>query len=284
MTNIPDTDRLRQELASHLSASNVYGLPERWFTPESGSRPLVTPSVGAEATRGIAREASEPITALPCVRRVGPEEAATDDGPLALADEAIVQLRAEAESCRRCRLRDGCSKVVFGVGKTRRPLIAFVGEGPGADEDRVGEPFVGKAGQLLTAAITKGLGLRREDVYICNVVKCRPPGNRAPLPDEVAACTPYLFRQLELVNPSVIVTLGQPAQLALSGVSLGITKLRGTWQEWRGVPLMPTFHPAYILRNPPAKRYFWEDLQAVMGRLGMPAPGSRAEGGDAHGA
>jgi DNA polymerase len=169
----------------------------------------------------------------------------------------------------KCRLAETRTKVVFGAGKTQSPLIAFVGEGPGADEDRQGEPFVGKAGQLLTAAITKGLGLRREDVYIANVVKCRPPNNRTPLEDEVQSCIPYLFQQLELLQPRVIVTLGQPAQLALSGVKMGITKLRGNWQEWRGIKLMPTFHPAYILRNPAVKRQFWEDLQEVMREVGL---------------
>ncbi|HQH27315.1 MAG TPA: uracil-DNA glycosylase, partial [Oligoflexia bacterium] len=149
------------------------------------------------------------------------------------------------------------------------PPIVFVGEGPGADEDRIGEPFVGKAGALLTAAITKGLGLRREDVYICNVVKCRPPGNRTPAPDEAKACTPYLFRQLELLQPKVIVALGSPAQMALCGEPGGITRLRGKWLSWRGVRVMPTFHPAYLLRNPAAKRDFWEDLQAVMAEVGL---------------
>lgn len=183
--------------------------------------------------------------------------------------QLIEALSREALSCKKCRLSESRNKVVFGSGKIHRPLIAFVGEGPGADEDRIGEPFVGKAGQLLTAAITKGLGLRREDVYIANVVKCRPPGNRTPLPDESEACLPYLFSQLELIEPKVIVTLGQPAQLALVGVSGGITKVRGTWREWRGIKVMPTFHPAYLLRNPSAKRLFWEDLKAVMDELGL---------------
>ena len=183
------------------------------------------------------------------------------------------QLRAEALGCRRCRLCETRNKVVFGVGKSDSPVIAFVGEGPGADEDRQGEPFVGKAGQLLTAAITKGLGLQREDVYICNVVKCRPPENRTPMVDEVEACNPFLFRQLEIMSPKVIVTLGAPAQAALTGNLGGITKIRGKWLEWRGIPLMPTFHPAYILRSPAAKKPFWEDLQLVMDRVGLKSVG-----------
>ncbi len=175
----------------------------------------------------------------------------------------------EVVVCEKCRLAQTRNKVVFGAGNVNSPLIAFVGEGPGADEDRLGEPFVGKAGKLLTAAITKGLGLTREDVYIGNVVKCRPPNNRNPLEDEVAACFPYLEKQLLMIKPKVIVTLGQPAQLALSGIKMGITKLRGNWQEWRGIKLMPTFHPAYILRNPSVKRQFWEDLQEVMREVGL---------------
>lgn len=184
-------------------------------------------------------------------------------------DDELVELRQTALQCQQCRLCEGRKNVVFGTGKTRAPLIAFVGEGPGADEDRLGEPFVGKAGHLLDAAITKGLGLTREDVYICNIVKCRPPKNRAPLPDEVDSCVPFLYKQLELVAPQVIVTLGSPAQKALSGKSEGITKLRGRWLEWRGIRLMPTFHPAYILRNADAKRPFWEDLQEVMKVVGL---------------
>lgn len=181
------------------------------------------------------------------------------------------ELEAQVKVCTKCRLHEQRTNAVFGVGNKQARLV-FVGEGPGADEDLKGEPFVGRAGQLLTAAITKGMGLKREDVYICNVVKCRPPGNRAPLPDEVAACTPFLYRQLDLIKPEVIVTLGQPAQMALSGIEMGITKLRGKWQTWRGIKLMPTFHPAYLLRNPPVKKFFWEDLQAVMQELGIEKP------------
>lgn len=183
--------------------------------------------------------------------------------------EKLRALESQVKQCTKCRLAQTRKNVVFGTGLSTSPLIAFVGEGPGVDEDRVGKPFVGKAGELLTRAITNGLKLCREDVYICNVVKCRPPNNRTPLPDETESCTPYLVRQLELIKPQVIVALGGPAQQALSGVKLGITKLRGQWQEWRGVKLMPTFHPAYILRNPAAKKDFWEDLQLVMKELGL---------------
>lgn len=192
--------------------------------------------------------------------------------PTAPSGESYESLDLQALSsivaqCRKCRLCETRKKVVFGTGATHKPPIAFVGEGPGAEEDEQGEPFVGKAGQLLTAAITKGMGYQRSDVYICNVVKCRPPQNRTPLPDEVENCFPYLKRQLQLLQPQVIVTLGQPAQMALCGINMGITKLRGQWQQWNGIPLMPTFHPAYILRTPSAKALFWSDLKEVMKHL-----------------
>jgi DNA polymerase len=142
----------------------------------------------------------------------------------------------------------------------------FVGEGPGADEDRQGEPFVGRAGQLLTKII-ESIGLRREDVYIANVVKCRPPENRTPLPDEVATCSPFLFRQILAIRPRIIVCLGTPAAQAVLGTRETITRMRGTFREIEGFTVMPTFHPAYLLRNPAAKREVWEDMKQVMAAL-----------------
>jgi DNA polymerase len=150
----------------------------------------------------------------------------------------------------------------------------FVGEGPGADEDRSGEPFVGRAGQLLTDIIIKGMGLTRAEVYIANIVKCRPPDNRTPLPDEAATCMPFLEAQITAIGPEVIVALGATACTYLLGVHVQITKFRGTWSSFRGIPLMPTFHPSYLLRNPTgAKRQVWEDVQQVLTRLGLPIPG-----------
>jgi DNA polymerase len=157
------------------------------------------------------------------------------------------------------------------VGNPAAQLV-FVGEAPGADEDQRGEPFVGRAGQLLTEIITKGMGLRREDVYIANVIKCRPPGNRNPEPDEVATCEPFLIRQLELIKPRVVVALGKFAAHTLLQTKTPITKLRGQWFEYRGIKLMPTFHPAYLLRNPGDKRLVWSDIKAVMGELALPVP------------
>jgi uracil-DNA glycosylase len=181
-------------------------------------------------------------------------------------------LRADIGDCQNCKLAGGRTHLVFGVGNPKARLV-FVGEAPGHDEDLRGEPFVGRAGQLLTEIITKGMKIRREDVYICNVIKCRPPGNRNPEPDEVASCEPFLLRQLELIGPEVIVALGKFAAQTLLRDKTPITKLRGRWFDYHGIRLMPTFHPAYLLRNPGDKRLVWEDIQKVMGVLGMPVKG-----------
>jgi len=185
------------------------------------------------------------------------------------APETLEQVRADLGDCQRCKLAGGRRTLVYGVGNPKARLV-FVGEGPGADEDAKGEPFVGRAGQLLTEIITKGMQLRREDVYICNVVKCRPPGNRNPEPDEVAACEPFLMRQLGAIGPEVIVALGKFAAQTLLRSKTPITQLRGRWFDYQGVMLMPTFHPAYLLRNPGDKRLVWEDIQKVMRVLGLP--------------
>ena len=166
------------------------------------------------------------------------------------------------EDCRRCKLCTlGRSQIVFGVGNPKARLM-FVGEAPGEDEDKKGEPFVGRAGQLLTKII-EAIGLSRDQVYIANVIKCRPPGNRNPEPDEVAACEPFLFRQIEVIQPKVIVPLGKFAAQSLLKTMDPITKLRGRQFDYRGTILIPTFHPAYLLRNPSAKREVWDDMKKV---------------------
>jgi uracil-DNA glycosylase family 4 len=154
---------------------------------------------------------------------------------------------------------------VFGVGNPKARLI-FVGEGPGADEDRIGEPFVGRAGQLLNVMLPS-IGMRREDVYIANIVKCRPPGNRDPQPDEAATCMPFLKRQIELIKPSVIVLLGRIAARFLLGTTAPISSYRGRWTVWHGYDVLPTYHTAYLLRNPIAKRESWSDLKKLKQRL-----------------
>lgn len=194
--------------------------------------------------------------------------------PEELAHPARTDHTAELEAfyqsikdCQKCRLGATRTKFVFGVGNPNAELL-FVGEAPGYDEDQQGEPFVGKAGQLLTR-ILGAMGLTRQDVYICNVLKCRPPENRNPSPDEVAACDPHLRRQLEIIAPRVIVALGKFGCESLLGRQVAITRERGHWKDYRGAPVMPTYHPSYLLRNPDAKKEVWEDMKEVMRKLGL---------------
>ena len=168
--------------------------------------------------------------------------------------------------CRRCGLHKEKKNLVFGEGDPNASLV-FVGEGPGFDEDRVGRPFVGKSGQLLTRIIENGMGLTRDQVYICNVVKCHPPQNRDPNPEEIKACLPFLKAQLNVLRPRVICCLGRVACQALFGTHFRITAERGKWQTYEGISLMPTFHPAYLLRNEAAKRPVWEDIKKIMQKL-----------------
>lgn len=183
---------------------------------------------------------------------------------------SLEALADRIKACTLCPLCESRTHTVPGQGSPT-PEIIFIGEGPGATEDEQGLAFVGRAGQLLTKMI-EAMGLTREEVWIGNIVKCRPPGNRVPLPDEMEACMPYLKEQLALLKPKVIVCLGATAVKGLLDVKTGITKLRGTWMSFEGVDVMPTFHPAYLLRNPPGKKDVWQDLQAVMERVGRPVP------------
>ncbi len=183
----------------------------------------------------------------------------------------LATLESKVKACTKCSELAQCRKnVVFGVGNIHAELM-FVGEAPGADEDEQGEPFVGRAGQLLTKII-EAMGYQRSDIYIANVLKCRPPQNRTPLPDEMNNCRPYLLEQIDAIQPKVIVALGATAVRALLDVEIGITKMRGNWYTFHNTPIMPTFHPAYLLRNPPAKREVWEDMKTVLTKLGRPIP------------
>lgn len=188
------------------------------------------------------------------------------DNSKPLQAKSLEELRAAIGDCQRCKLCSGRTHLVFGVGNPKAKLM-FVGEGPGRDEDLQGEPFVGRAGQLLTDIITKGMGLKREDVYIANVVKCRPRENRNPEPDEVAACEPFLKKQIDLIRPKIIVGLGKFAVQTLLQSKVPITKVRGNWHSYHGIKLMPTFHPAYLLRNPADKKLVWEDIKKVIKEL-----------------
>jgi DNA polymerase len=176
--------------------------------------------------------------------------------------EALAAIRGDIGDCTRCKLHAlGRKQIVFGVGNTGADLM-FVGEAPGADEDEQGIPFIGRAGQLLTKII-EAIALTREDVYIANVIKCRPPQNRNPEPDEVATCEPFLFHQIDAIKPKVIVALGKFAAQTLLRTETPISRLRGQLFEYRGTKLIPTFHPAYLLRNPSSKREVWEDMKLV---------------------
>ncbi len=198
--------------------------------------------------------------------RLSPQAIAyLEGGPIQAA--SLEDLREDIGDCRRCRLYQGRTNLVFGEGTPKARLV-FVGEGPGREEDLEGRPFIGEAGRLLTKII-KAMGLTRESVYICNVVKCRPPNNRDPEADEIESCLPFLRRQLSLIQPDVICTLGRVAAQSLLGKEFRITRERGKWHSFIDIPLMPTYHPAYLLRNPTAKREVWEDIQEIMRHLGL---------------
>lgn len=217
------------------------------------------------------------LTEVPILKGASPASASSSASPTtsslvdpAAAARALEALRAEIGDCQRCRLGKGRTKLAFGVGNPCAEVM-FIGEGPGRDEDLQGEPFVGAAGQLLTKII-QAMGFRRDEVYIANIVKCRPPNNRNPEADEAATCMPFLIRQVEIVRPKVIVCLGSVAVQNLLATDRKITSIRGRWQEWRGVPVMPTYHPAFLLRNAAMKKPVWEDMRQVLERLGRKPP------------
>lgn len=204
------------------------------------------------------------------VHLLGEEEAKTEaeieaGNPGATDRPPLENIREELGDCRRCPLHSGRKTIVFGEGNPAARLV-FVGEAPGADEDLQGRPFVGRAGQLLTRII-EAMKMMRQDVYICNILKCRPPGNRNPLPAEIGACEPFLVKQLSAIRPRVICALGTFAAHTLLKSEAPITVLRGRWHQYQGIDLMPTYHPAYLLRNPNAKKQVWEDVQMIMKRL-----------------
>ncbi len=285
LTIVPDDDRdtvipalrewLRNERrlgAGHVAVSRVCARP-----PAAPEAPAADPRERARPAVRVATPLLLPDDAeLPaiCDRELSEAEARQALGQL---DEGY------AQGCTKCGLHAGRQRVVFGEGAARPP-IAFVGEGPGAEEDRQGRPFVGRAGQLLTRMIA-AMTLTRDQVYICNIVKCRPPGNRTPTDQEVEACWPYLCRQLAIMRPNVIVALGRPATQTLLQTRTPIGRLRGEFQDFPppgrhhpGLPttkLMPTFHPAYLLRSPGEKAKSWEDLKQVMQFLGIEIPPSR---------
>ena len=256
--------------AEVCALSGAVGLPPAAISP-------ARPERVADATPGPSPQAPAPASAAAPARAdaVAPDRAGpTPAVPRATAANVTQRLTVLAEEvarCTRCGLHRERTQTVFARG-TGSSGVCFVWEGPGADEDAQGFPFVGKAGQLLDRMIS-AMGFDRDEVYVCNIVKCRPPKNRKPEPDEMAACRPYLAEQLELVEPKVIVALGATAVEGLLGISGGITRLRGTWRLYNGrIAVMPTFHPAYLLRTPEAKRDVWNDLKQVLKHLGRPVP------------
>lgn len=213
---------------------------------------------------------AQPIESSPAATRIQEPMPIIEIPSIAPAGDTLLKISADIGDCKRCRLCEGRNKIVFGSGNEKASLV-FVGEGPGADEDAQGFPFVGRAGQLLTQMIEgtaskEGIKVTRPDVYICNVVKCRPPENRAPQPDEMEICGQFLFRQLMAIQPKAICALGATAAKAVLGTKEGVTKLRGNWHTWNNIPVMVTFHPSYLLRpyNQNAKREAWEDLKKVL--------------------
>jgi DNA polymerase len=241
-------------------ADRAEGLP----APEPDHVPVPPQARPAPAAAPAAPPGPRPADLAPGAPADAPPTAA----PPAWGEHPTLDaVRAVLGDCRRCALCERRTKIVFGDGHPDADIL-FVGEGPGENEDLQGLPFVGRAGELLTQMIEKGMGIPRSDVYICNIVKCRPPNNRNPLPPEVAACRPFLDGQIDAVAPRVIVSLGKPAASLLLGRDVAITRLRGTWQSYRGIPLMPTLHPAFVLRQYTAenRRAVWEDLKKALAK------------------
>ncbi len=222
-----------------------------------------------EVDRAVLAELARIPEAEPSVEAA--EELVATAVPIPEKFQSLEEIAMHVSTCRNCLLCAARMNTVPGEGNADSPDILFIGEGPGADEDAQGRPFVGKAGQLLTRMI-EAMGYRREQVFIANLVKCRPPNNRAPLPEEMEACLPYLRQQIGLIKPKTIVGLGATAIKGLLGKTTGITRLRGTWQEYEGIKLMPTFHPSYLLRDPSKKKDVWQDLQLVLKELGKEPP------------
>ena len=273
MTAMPDAyDQLLEATIQHLEGLKNRGVR---FVPVSREN-LAALGQTPRRVAQVARSAPVARVATPALTPIAePSEVVSDPNDPRAA--AFAELRARALACVKCpHLASSRKNVVFGVGNIHARLM-FVGEAPGADEDEQAEPFVGKAGQLLTKII-QATGLQRSSVYIANILKCRPDtpgqsaGNRKPTPAEMQTCIPFLHEQIDLIKPGVLVALGATAVEGLLGKTVGITKLRGNWQTYRNIPLMPTYHPAYLLRNQALseKRRVWEDMLAVMEKLAMP--------------
>ena len=272
----------RERVEAWLEYFNDLGISD--FCLDRAAATLQSASAPVEPIPSAAESLTRPVRMAPAVVNSNPTNIASvlpviKSDSLFAANERVEgdtldRIREDiGENCRRCKLCEQRNKIVFGAGHPKAELV-FVGEGPGHDEDMQGLPFVGRAGKLLTQMI-EAMGLRRDDVYIANVVKCRPPQNRAPEPDEIETCSPFLYRQLAVIRPKAVVCLGAIAFQSLTGTKPSMSRIRGQWLEFRGIPLLATYHPAYLLRNPNAKGDVWEDLKKVMAHLGLKLPTKR---------
>ena len=259
---MPLTTDQKAALVARVKYAREMGLGDFYRCEPSDIRHLDPPHLPISDT-----EPSIPHVESSPPRRASPTR---DKLPVLNKSVALAEIRDDIGECTRCRLHKGRTKLVFGVGNVNADIM-FVGEGPGADEDKQGEPFVGRAGQLLNNMIT-AMGIKREDVYIANVVKCRPPENRTPEKDECDTCSPFLLRQIEVIQPKMIVALGAVAAKNLLGLNDSMGNLRGKIYDFHGTKLVATYHPAYLLRDPRQKAEAWKDLQMVMRELGMAVP------------
>lgn len=263
MADNQDLRKLIADIRAHVEYQRALGVRSLGI-PSPGARPVPVHAAVAPKPAPLSENRALPASA---------EVSAPEEQPASVAapPSTLEAVRETIGDCHRCKLDKGRNAIVFGDGDPRASIL-FVGEGPGYEEDQQGLPFVGAAGQLLTDIIEKGIKIKRSEVYICNIVKCRPPGNRNPEPEEIEACIGFVKQQIAVIKPKVIVTLGNVPTQNLLGTKQGITKMRGVWQEYNGIPVMPTFHPSYLLRSPGEKKWVWRDIQEVMKKLGMAMP------------
>jgi len=275
---LPET--LQQKLSDRLRYYDDIGIGRfyrdrgatlRLDAPVATVAPEVMPIIEEPSLPKREPKTTQPVAASAALHKLEPLPVPSGpslfEAPNKIENDTLPLIRENLGECTRCKLHKTRKNIVFGDGNPKAQLV-FVGEGPGADEDAQGLPFVGRAGKLLTQMI-EAMGLQRKDVYICNVVKCRPPENRQPEKDEVTECSPFLLRQIDTIAPKVIVCLGSTAAQTVLQTNRGISHFRGEWLEFRGRKLMATYHPAYLLRNPAAKGEVWKDLQKVMAELGL---------------
>jgi uracil-DNA glycosylase len=269
--------KLKRALADRIRYYNELGIYD--FYCRETAQSLAAPEPGVPVANSTLHEQREEMTLRAKAAAAVEEHIQTAIKPELRAIgpvQALKLIREDIGDCTRCRLhKQGRKQIVFGVGNPTADLM-FIGEAPGADEDLQGEPFVGRAGQLLNNMI-KAMGLEREQVYIANIIKCRPPGNRTPERDECETCSPFLMRQIEVINPKAIVALGAVAAKTLLAINAPMTELRGRWYDFRGTKLAVTYHPAFLLRDPRQKKEAWKDLQMVMKELGLKAPAQKSE-------